>query len=848
MKLEELQEKLIKEHSYSSIYRIYFEIETNSKYFPFKRIAIIIVLTIFLVIFSNFIPLPKLENETLYIFAAQVTIIALIFPIILTLIGILYSKKNDFDSIYKIYIANTNAKTLYRGSFITLLFYVISFFYLYDSSLSEQIRRALNVTLAITFIDALIVTLFFLEKTISFTTTQGTNEIFLKYYINSNTNDESINILSIISNRLNEDIKNNDLNTFEKNLEFFMKFIDIIIITSTKQKDNIISSDLHKTMNNDLFSTKFSKIISLIEANIKNSIEHTDRHYYQNIKSIYFYIFYRNSNHLEEETIYKLITAHYHQCYLITNQKTDQNPKIINDYISSWYKWIKPYKTLEPNTLFFIFKNHLTFTLQIIDYFSKEKNLRGLDYFCDCLSRWESEAKDMPNYLQPNYHLQTIHDEKNIQNLANFVSDTKFIAFYLVQKKYFDIQILSKYYKVLIKGATLFKTIDLRSNSYSFKHLDDLLFCYLRLLKNTEYEYFFNDILENSDRAIEITGLIHGGWIPKLESRITHLTIQLLLIENSKKLPNTYQWKEALGALSIAKIGDSIDIFQKIKKQIECFDDYKSLHWDEKKLSLAKVKTISYIEKVLEIANEINTAKFNSIELDDNKVKNQISDNTFYLKDIKNCLNESEFSIFISNKIISYKTGIQNSTFYDSLPSKYLTSDYDIHIDSRFKPSYYTLLIDSSIYQALNQDKHTEYYCENDISKLLLKILLRSYIFASPTVLFNHPKILNFMLHSAYRKTDFPHQIQSKENNKYFKVGRTIFKYVYNLPIENTAYIIGSHTIENITLEKVTPETLSSVSVNLNPNDLTKADIRVLFPIEVALTKNTQIIEIIMPD
>lgn len=344
--------------------------------------------------------------------------------------------------------------------------------------------------MAITFIDALIVTLFFLEKTISFTTTKGTNKILLKHYINSNTHDESINILSILSNRLNEDIKNNDLNAFEKNLNFFMEFINIIIITSTKNVKNSISSDLHQSIDHDLFSTKFSKITSLIENNIKNAIEHTERHYYQNIKSIYFYIFYKNYNHLEEKTIFDLLKAHYHQCYLISNQKTDQNPQIINDYVSSWYKWITPYQKLESGTLFLIFKNHLIFTLQVIDFFTKEKNLRGLDYFCDCLSRWESEAKDMPNYLDPSNLLQTIYDEENKQNLANFVSEIKLIAFHLIRKQDFDIPTLSKYYKALIKGTTLIKTTDLRSHSYSFNHLDDLLYCYLRLLTNTIYKHF----------------------------------------------------------------------------------------------------------------------------------------------------------------------------------------------------------------------------------------------------------------------------------------------------------------------------------------------------------------------
>lgn len=651
--LKKQKKYLLKTYQYKIFYKKYFEIDTDPKQLPLKKIALIFSTFIFFFTLSSNYSIPKLENESLYIFAAQATIIALIFPIILTLIGILYSKKNDFDSIFKIYIANTNAKNLYRSSFITLVFYLISFFYLYDSSLSEQIRRALNITLAITFIDILIVTLFFLEKTISFTTTKGINEILIQHYINNKKQDESINILSILSNRLNEDIKNNDLNSFEKNFEFFMKFIDIIIIQSTKNENNKISSDLHQSINNDLFSTKFSKIISLIENNLKKSIEHTDRHYYHNIKSMYFYIFSRNYSYLEQKTIYPLLEAHQRQCYFISIEKTQQTPKIINDYVSSWYKWINPYQKIESDTLFLIFKNHLIFTIKIIDHFAKEKNLRGLDYFCDCLSRWESEAKDMPNYIEGINHLKTIFEEKNTQTLANLVIESKLIAFYLIQKQNFDSLTLSKYYKILVKGATLFKTTDVRSNSYSFNHLDDFLCCYLRLLTNPKYRDLFNDILENSDRVIEITGLIHGGWIPDLKSRITNLIIQLLLLESSNKKANTYQWKESLNSSSLAKIEEIIDLAKNLHNQIQHFHNYHSLNWDEKKLSLAKIKTISYIEEVIEIAKETLTTKFLSIELDSDKRNDQISDNTFYLKDLETCLNESTFSLLISKNLIN---------------------------------------------------------------------------------------------------------------------------------------------------------------------------------------------------
>jgi len=128
MNLKDQKEKILKKYSYSSVYKKYFEINTNSKKFPSKRVTLLFFTFFLFFTLSYLISIPKLKDESLYIFAAQVTVVALIFPIILTLVGILYSKKNDFDSVFRIYTATTNSKKLYQSSFIIIVFYVVSFF------------------------------------------------------------------------------------------------------------------------------------------------------------------------------------------------------------------------------------------------------------------------------------------------------------------------------------------------------------------------------------------------------------------------------------------------------------------------------------------------------------------------------------------------------------------------------------------------------------------------------------------------------------------------------------------------------------------------------------------------
>lgn len=806
----------------------------------------LIIFTVFLFSIINlFINFPNFKDESLYIFAGQVTFIALIFPIILSIVSIFNNNKFNFDDLFSIYSQSSYLKTVYKTSLLTTFLYAISFLFSYDFIYSSNIRKSINLTLIIVFISNILLTYKFLKNTINFLTIQNRFNFMIISFLN-NKKENTLKIINIICSQINESTTKNDHIAFDRNYENLIEFLDIYIIFSTKIENNSPLNTFNKEAG-FFEASEFDKILLSIQECINETILLNNYKLFNKLFSIYFRIYSRNYDIIDNITLFKLMEYHTDSIKLVKKINNNESKLYYRKAISTWYQWIKPLFSLPEKTTFEICKKHLFLTTLTVNYYSQIEDFQGLDFFTDCLSRWESEVEYMPNFITPESHLKTVYDTETNETLANLAIEYKIIAFYLIQKHPFDKLILSKYYKVLIKGTTLFKTIDMRTPTYSFNNLDDIIFCYLRLLTNTKYEYFFNDLLENSDRVIEITGLIHGGIIPELESRILKLIIQLLLLDSSKYQTSSYKWKEAFSHSSVAKIDKTINLIHKLNMQIQNFRDYNSLNWNEKKLVIAKNKILIYIKKLLEIAKKTYDHKFTSIQLDETKMNEQILENTFYLKDLESCLNESSFSILISNKIINYKDEIERLKISEYLPSKYLTADYDITIDNLFKPSYYTSLIDSSIYQALNQDKRTEYYYEDDISKLLLKILLRSYIFASPIVFFNHSEILTFMLRNAYRITNFPYKIESKESNQYFKVGKTIFKFVYNLPIKCTAYIMGSHTIKNIHLEKVTPETLSKVSVDLNPNDTTEVEIHVSFPIEVTLTENAQILEIIMP-
>lgn len=189
---------------------------------------------------------------------------------------------------------------------------------------------------------------------------------------------------------------------------------------------------------------------------------------------------------------------------------------------------------------------------------------------------------------------------------------------------------------------------------------------------------------------------------------------------------------------------------------------------------------------------------------------------------------------------------MQSPLYRASYPSKYLTSEYDIHLDSIFKLNYYTFILDQKLLKEINKVKKTEYIINDCPIKILKKLYLKSMIFSAPIVIFNHQKILNLLLNESYNPSAFPYQTQNIKNNSVYKIGNTIFKYVHDLHKEDIFYILPNNIFNSIFLNKKTPESLSKVDIIVTPKNPQKALVEVNFPIEVQLINNTLAIEIIM--
>ncbi|MDO7491558.1 hypothetical protein Q5X79_14540 [Acinetobacter baumannii] len=449
----------------------------------------------------------------------------------------------------------------------------------------------------------------------------------------------------------------------------------------------------------------------------------------------------------------------------------------------------------------------------------------------------------MPNYIENENNLKTIFDYKNLQTIANLVLETKIISFYLISKNLDDIKITSRYYNILINGKILIKTKDMRSNFYSFQKIDNILFSYFRLLTNYRYKHYFNDILEDLNRNIEISGLIYGGLIPDLEMRITNYFIKLLLLNPGEKTSiSIYTWNQSLQETSIANNDKIINLLINLKKLIIFFNDYNSLGWDYKKLEISKNRLTSYISNLITHTEKYLKFKFESIELDQNKIEDLISQNTLHIKDLKDTLQETFFHSFF--KKVNYKQNIASSSYYETYDSKYLTTEYSIHLDSIFKTNYYAHIIEELFFKKIQKIKRTEYLFTKNVFQTLQNIYLKSCIFSLPIVIYNNDEILNFFLHNCNKNLFPTYNIKKLKNNIDYKVGKTIFKYEGKLP-KNSFYILPNNIFKNIFLSKISSDFLSKVKISIDTNNHQKALVKVEFPCEVHLTENSLVLEVI---
>ncbi|MDC4618709.1 hypothetical protein OHV60_05855, partial [Acinetobacter baumannii] len=124
-------------------------------------------------------------------------------------------------------------------------------------------------------------------------------------------------------------------------------------------------------------------------------------------------------------------------------------------------------------------------------------------------------------------------------------------------------------------------------------------------------------------------------------------------------------------------------------------------------------------------------------------------------------------------------------------------------------------------------------------------IYLKSCIFSLPIVIYNNNEILEFLSHYSTKNSPLTYIIKKLEHNMGYKIGKTIFKYEFKFP-KNSVYILPNNILKNIYLSKTNNNSLSKVDINLDPKNHQKALVKVDFPCEIHLEKNSLAIEIIL--
>ena len=185
------ENECFKKYEWSTIEKF---INWSSKHIGKINFALISFFVIFTILFSqaysnlkNLLPqsvngLSGISDFTAEILSAQITFIALIFPIVIALIGILIQSRSSNQAIWHIYKHNSGFMLVgFSALNLVISFVAIK---LLSPWLNYEQTIAVNIYFSLWFVLNLLISGWFLSKTVGFLTISSRNNIIFKFLIN----------------------------------------------------------------------------------------------------------------------------------------------------------------------------------------------------------------------------------------------------------------------------------------------------------------------------------------------------------------------------------------------------------------------------------------------------------------------------------------------------------------------------------------------------------------------------------------------------------------------------------------------------------------------------------------
>ena len=428
--------------------------------------------------FSN-----DLKNASLYLFAAQATLIGLIFPIVIAYVSLASVGRASSDKLMNIYKTHTGFNLLASSSFLLLASY--AFLFIFDSFFNISLFKISQFLFLIWFTFNLYLIYVFLSKTIDFIYGSKKIEEITKYSYNHI--DGYRDGFLVIADELSYFLENKNISR-AKELEMeLVEFLQTIYI-----KHGFSNDDMH------FFLAEIRKIID-------NTMDYNNSHSIKNVLYIYYYLGSRLSKVNQDVFINNLLEMNYVVLFDLKNKLNLSNSykdHVYSIFLASWDSWNKWNFLLKTN----ISKSYYNYyTFLVASFYIK--NNRDLEMILDTLLRIPENIK--ADFWNIEKHKSIMGNNICDDSFINLCIETKFCIIKNILESNFDIDYKKRYIKSILSNTTLLHgTTEIRSIT-TVKSAEDLIFSILRIIDNPYYSEYLNNMLDKSKSSNRVTNRMY---------------------------------------------------------------------------------------------------------------------------------------------------------------------------------------------------------------------------------------------------------------------------------------------------------------------------------------------------
>ncbi len=455
-----------------------------------------------------------LKNASLYLFAAQATLIGLIFPIVIAYVSLANVGRASSDKLMNIYKKHTGFKLLATSSFLLLASY--AFLFILDSFFTILLFKISQFLFLIWFVFNLYLIYIFLSKTIDFIYgSKKINEI-TKYAYNHKKGVRDG--FSIISDELSYFLENKNISRAQ---ELEMDLVDFLQTNYTK----------HSFTNDDM-----SFFLDEIRKIIDNTMDYNNPHSIKKILYIYYYLGGRLSKINQGVFLDKLLEMHYVVLFDLNNKlniSNDYKDYVCSIFLTSWDSWNSWKNLLKTNTS----KSYYNYYSFLVASFYI-KNSRELEIILDILLRI-SEGVKSDSWNVKRYKSVVDHNICD-DSFINLCIETKFCIIKNILESNFDLNYKKRYITSILSNKSLLHgTTAIRAET-RVQSTEDLIFSILRIIDNSYYSEYLNNMLDKSKSSNRMTNRMYwmdtSSYLNKITETYAYIFDQFISSKSFPKL------------------------------------------------------------------------------------------------------------------------------------------------------------------------------------------------------------------------------------------------------------------------------------------------------------------------